>query len=62
MIELHFREMAETDRNLVLSSWLRTFVHSAEVRHAYGERVFVDFETMKEKATCVRPLQPCEVP
>lgn len=47
MIDLDFREMAETDRNFVLSSWLRTFVHAAEVRHAYGDRVddyFRDYE------------------
>lgn len=40
MIDIHFREMAETDRNFVVHSWLQTFSHTAEARHSYDSRIF----------------------
>lgn len=40
MIDLHFREMAPADRNYIVHSWLQTFSHSAEARHAYDGRIY----------------------
>jgi GNAT superfamily N-acetyltransferase len=62
-MDLIFRAMAETDRNFVLSSWLRTYAHSGEVKHTYDERVddyYRDYEPVV-KALIARSQVICAV-